>query len=156
MFLLIVSLLVVMPLVELWFIVQVGRQIGVLPTIALLIAVSAVGTTLVKREGLRVWRQFMTAVRSGQEPTNEIVHGACILAAGVLMLAPGFFSDVAGVLLLLPPVRALFVRLAMRGVGRGTTVIRATYSGPRVDPRGPLPGPRDIIDVEPDEGDDQR
>ena len=156
MFLLIISLLVVLPLVELWFIVQVGQQIGVVPTIALLIVVSAVGTSLVKREGLRVWRQFMGAVRSGQEPTREIVHGACVLAAGVLLLAPGFFSDVAGLLLLLPPVRALFVRVAMRGVGRGTTVIRATYSGPRVDPQGTLQGSGDIIDVEPHEGDEQR
>ena len=156
MFLLIVSLLVVAPLVELWFIVQVGREVGLIPTIALLIVVSAVGTTLVKREGLRVWREFMSAVRAGREPTSEIVQGACILAAGVLMLAPGFISDVVGILLLLPPVRALVVRVAVRRSRSGTTVIRATYSGPRVDPHGTLPGSGDIIDVEPHEGDDQR
>ena len=156
MFLLIISLLVVLPLVELWFIVQVGQQIGFVPTIALLIVVSAVGTSLVKREGLRVWRQFMGAVRSGQEPTREIVHGACVLAAGVLLLAPGFFSDVAGILLLLPPVRAIVARIAVGRARSSTTVIRATYTGPRVDPHGTLPGTADIIDVEPHEGDDQR
>ena len=88
MFLLVVSLLVLAPLVEFWFIVQVGIRAGFVPTIASLIVVSAVGTALVKREGLRVWRDFMTAVRGGQEPTREIVHGACVLAAGVLLLAP--------------------------------------------------------------------
>lgn len=156
MFLLVVSLLVLAPLVEFWFIVQVGIRAGFVPTIASLIVVSAVGTALVKREGLRVWRDFMTAVRGGDEPTREIVHGACVLAAGVLLLAPGFLSDAAGILLLLPPVRALVARAALRRSRGATTVIRATHTGPRVDPRGTLRGPTDIIDVEPNEGEGQR
>ena len=156
MFLLVATLLVVAPLVELWFILRVGGSIGFVPTVALLIVVSALGTALVKREGLRVWREFMAAVRSGQEPTREIVQGACVLASGVLLLAPGFFSDVAGILLLLPPVRSLVAAVVVRRSRATTTVIRATHSGPRVDPRGTLPGQGDIIDVEPREGDDQR
>lgn len=155
MFLLLVSLLVVVPLVELWVIVEVGVRIGFIPTIALLIVVSLVGTSLVRREGMRVWRDFMGAIRSGEEPTREIVHGACVLAAGVLLLAPGFLSDIVGIVLLLPPMRAVVARVALRRAHGTTTVIRATYSGPTVDPRGTPPS-GNIIDVDPREGDDQR
>ena len=88
MFLLIVSLVVVLPLIELYVIVQVGHQVGLLPTIALLIAISAVGTSLVKREGMRVFKEFTQAIQQGEEPSKQIVHGVCILAAGVFLFAP--------------------------------------------------------------------
>ena len=152
MFLLIAAFVVLMPLVELWFILRVGGEIGVLPTVALLLVVSLVGTSLVKREGLRVYGQFMTAVRSGQEPTREIVHGVCILAAGVLLLAPGFFSDAAGIVLLLPPVRAVVARLAVRRPRRVSSVINIRHSGNRVERQGFLPSAGDVIDVEPHDG----
>ena len=93
MFLLIVSLVVVLPLIELYIIVQVGQQVGLLPTVALLIAISAVGTSLVKREGMRVYKDFTAAIQRGEEPSTQIVHGVCVLAAGVFLFAPGFISD---------------------------------------------------------------
>lgn len=133
MFLLIVALVVVVPLVELYVIVNVGSAIGVLPTIALLLSVSIIGSAVVRHEGLRVWRRFMTQVRSGVVPDRDIVEGACILVAGVFLLAPGFVSDVVGILLLLPPTRALVVRLISRRLRGSTRVIRATYDGRVVD-----------------------
>lgn len=152
MFLLVAACVVLLPLVELWFIVQVGQEFGILPTVALLLVISLVGTSLVKREGLRVYGQFMTAVRSGHEPTREIVHGVCILASGVFLLAPGFFSDVVGIVLLLPPVRALVARVAVRRARRFTSVINIRHSGNRVEHRGHLPGAGDIVDVDPHDG----
>lgn len=146
MFLLVAAFVVVMPLIELYFILQVGREIGVLPTVASLLVISLVGTSLVKREGLRVFRQFMTAVRSGQEPTREIVHGVCILASGVFLLAPGFVSDLIGILLLLPPTRAFLARFVMRRARRITTVIDIRHSGNRVERRGYLPRAGDVVD----------
>jgi UPF0716 protein FxsA len=156
MFLLIISLVVVLPLIELYFIVQVGQEFGLIPTVALLIVISAMGSALVKREGIKAFRRFVTAAQSGEELTKEIANGVCILAAGVFLLAPGFLSDIIAIALLLAPVRVVIVRLVGRRIHGKTTVIRSTHSGPRVDDRGYLSESNDVIDVEPHEGDDER
>jgi UPF0716 protein FxsA len=156
MFLLIVSLVVVLPLIELYFIVQVGQELGLIPTVALLIVISAIGSALVKREGLKAFRRFVAAAQTGEELTKEIANGVCILAAGVFLLAPGFISDILGIALLLSQVRLVIVGLVGRRIHGKTTVIRGTHSGPRVDYRGYLSESNDVIDVEPHEGDDER
>ena len=156
MFLLIISLIVVAPLIELYVIVQVGQNIGLLPTIALLIAVSAVGTTLIKREGIKVYREFVAAIQRGEEPAEQLVHGVCLLAAGVLMLAPGFMSDVVAILLLVPPTRVLIAKLVLRKSTAKVTVIRATHTGPIVEVTGEIGGSNNIIDVEPHEGESKQ
>jgi UPF0716 protein FxsA len=153
MLLLLTAFVVLMPLVEMYFIVQVGQEVGIITTVALLLVISMVGTALVKREGLRVYSQFMTTVRAGHEPTREIVHGVCILASGVFLLAPGFISDVLGILLLLPPTRALVSRIVLRRTRRIASVIKATHSGRRVEYKGYMPSAGDVIDVDPFEGD---
>ena len=153
MLLLLTAFVVIMPLVELYFIVQVGQEVGVITTVALLLVISMVGTALVKREGMRVYSQFMATVRAGQEPTRVIVHGVCILASGVFLLAPGFISDVLGILLLLPPTRALVSRIVLRRTRRISSVIKATHSGRRVEYKGYMPSAGDVIDVDPFEGD---
>ena len=152
MFLLIISLVVVLPLVELYVIVHVGQSIGLLPTIVLLIALSAIGTSLVKREGIKVYQDFTATLQRGEEPSSQIVQGFCILAAGVFLLAPGFISDVLAISLLLPPTRALVVAIMSRRHKDGITVIRATHTGPIVDVKGHLSSSNDVIDVEPIEG----
>ena len=96
----------VVPFVELYVILQVGQAIGVLNTIALLLIVSAVGAWLVKREGLSVLRRAQQRAQQGSVPGKELVDGVLILFAGALLLTPGFVTDVVGILLLLPPVRA--------------------------------------------------
>ena len=153
MFLLVISLVVVLPLLELYVIVQVGQQMGLLPTIALLIIVSAAGTSLVKREGLKIFRDFTEAIRRGEEPSVQIVHGVCILVAGVLLLAPGFVSDMVAIALLLPPTRSLITLLVLRRSRAKITVIRATHSGPIVETKGQLSNSFEVIDIEPNEGD---
>ena len=156
MFLLIISLIVVAPLIELYVIVQVGQNIGLFPTIALLIAVSAVGTTLIKREGIKVYREFVATIQRGEEPAEQLVHGVCLLAAGVLMLAPGFMSDVVTILLLVPPTRVLIAKLVLRKSTAKVTVIRATHTGPIVEVTGEIGGSNNIIDVEPHEGESKQ
>jgi UPF0716 protein FxsA len=153
MFLLVISLVVVLPLLELYVIVQVGQQMGLIPTIALLIIVSAVGTSLVKREGLKIFKDFTEAIRQGVEPSVQIVHGVCILVAGVLLLAPGFVSDIVAIALLLPPTRSLITLVVLRRSRAKITVIRATHSGPIVETKGQLSNSFEIIDIEPNEGD---
>jgi UPF0716 protein FxsA len=96
----------VVPFVELFVILQVGRAIGALDTIALLVVVSMVGAWLVKREGLAVLRRAQERMARGAVPGTEVIDGVLILLAGALLITPGFLSDALGVLLLLPPVRA--------------------------------------------------
>ena len=105
-------------LAELAVLIAVGDVIGLLPTLVLLLVVSVAGAWLAKREGLAAWRRFQLAVAEARVPTIEVADGAMILLAGALLLTPGFLTDVAGVLLLLPPTRALVRRLAPRLAGR--------------------------------------
>ena len=97
--------LVVVPLVELFVIIQVGQWIGFLPTILLLVVISITGGILVKRQGLGAWRRAQAQLRAGEMPAAELVDGALILAAGALLLTPGFVTDAVGLVLLIPAAR---------------------------------------------------
>jgi len=129
-----VLLFVLVPLAELYVIIQVGHAFGALNTVALLIAVSAVGAWLVKREGVSVWRRFQHQIQSGAVPGREIADGVMILFAGALLLSPGFLTDVLGVFLLLPPVRSAVRATVLRRAARRAGVFRLPGS------RGPLRG----------------
>lgn len=102
-----ILLFLVIPLVELYVLIQVGSAIGALNTIALLILMGVAGGWLMKREGLGVARRVQSQLRAGRIPTTEVVDGFLILFGGALLLTPGFLSDVFGLALLVPPVRAL-------------------------------------------------
>ena len=104
----------VVPLLELFVIIQVGSAIGALNTIGLLVVVSVVGGWLMKREGLAVIRRVQDSLHAGIVPATEVVDGFLILLGGALMLTPGFLSDVVGLGLLLPPVRAVVRRILRR------------------------------------------
>ncbi|MBW3668631.1 MAG: FxsA family protein [Actinobacteria bacterium] len=101
-----VLLFLVVPFAELFVLLQVGRVIGALETIGLLVLVSIAGAWLVKREGIGVLRRAEERLRQGGVPGRELVDGVMILFAGALLLTPGFLTDIVGILLLLPPVRA--------------------------------------------------
>ena len=91
-----VLLFLIVPLAELYVIIQVGQAVGALNTIALLVVISAVGAWLAKREGLSVWRRFQRQVEAGAVPGKEIADGVMILFAGALLMTPGFLSDLTG------------------------------------------------------------
>lgn len=114
----------VVPLVELYVLLQVGSAIGALNTVALVVLVGVAGAWLVKREGLGVVRRVRSQVGAGQVPGRELVDAFLILFGGALMLTPGFVTDVLGLALLTPPVRAaarraLAHRLRVHVLGRG-------------------------------------
>jgi UPF0716 protein FxsA len=104
---LLVVLFLLIPIVEIYVIVQVGQQIGVLPTIALLIFESAIGAWLVKREGRRAWTALRAAVGTGRLPSSELADAALVLVGGTLLLTPGFVTDVFGFFMILPLTRPL-------------------------------------------------
>lgn len=107
-------LFLVVPLVELYVILQIGQAIGALNTIGLLLLDSLIGGWLMKREGLGVIRRLQQQVEAGNVPGSEIVDAFLILFGGALMLAPGFITDLVGMSLLLPPVRAVVRRVLAR------------------------------------------
>ena len=100
-------LLVVAPIVELWFIIQTADVIGGWQTLALLVAMGLLGGWLIKREGRSVMTRIDERLKANQLPTKELADGFLLLVAGLLMLTPGFIGDVIGLLLLLPPTRAV-------------------------------------------------
>ena len=102
-----VLVFLVVPLVELYVLIQVGSAIGALNTIALLVLMGVAGGWLMKREGLGVVRRVRSQLSAGRVPATEVVDGFLILFGGALMLTPGFLSDILGLALLVPPVRAL-------------------------------------------------
>ncbi|MFS3130383.1 FxsA family protein [Nocardioides sp. Bht2] len=109
-------LFLVIPLLELWVLIQVGQVIGVGWTILLLIADSVLGGWLIKREGARAFRALSVALSEGRLPSREIADGILVLAGGILMLSPGFVLDVVGLVLVLPVTRPLARRLLTRVV----------------------------------------
>lgn len=109
-------LFLIIPLLELYVLIQVGQVIGVGPTILLLIADSLIGGWLIKREGGRAFRALGDAIGAGRLPSREIADGILVLAGGILMLSPGFVLDIVGLLLVLPVTRPVARRLLTRVV----------------------------------------
>jgi len=147
-FLLIVAFIVV-PLIELYVIIQVGGAIGVLPTIALLLADSILGAMLLRSQGRAVWRRFNEALAERRAPAREIFDGAMVIVGGTLLLTPGFITDIFGLLLLIPPTRDV-VRRVLTAIGKRRAVGRVAFwgfgqydqrRGTPGEPGGPASGP---------------
>jgi UPF0716 protein FxsA len=118
---LLVALFIIVPIAELAIIIQVGQAIGVWWTIALLIVDSVLGSLLMRSQGRAAWRRFNVALGSARPPAREVADGVLIIFGGALLLTPGFISDIAGVLFLLPPTRALIRRVFLRQAIRRMT-----------------------------------
>ena len=134
-----VVLLVAIPIFEVYVLVQVGQRIGAVPTVLILVVGAVLGAWLTRREGGRAWRALEGAFRGGRVPTGELADAALVLVGGVLLMLPGFVTDVLGLFFLIPFTRpfarkvvAFFVarRLSRAGLvpgahspyGRGTVV----------------------------------
>jgi len=112
------------PVIEIYVIIQVGQQIGALPTVVLLLAESALGAWLVKREGRRAWRALRGSLGTGAMPARELADAALVLVGGTLLLTPGFVTDVVGFFLILPVTRPLARRgLAWLVARRATAAV---------------------------------
>jgi UPF0716 protein FxsA len=122
-FLLVVFLLV--PVAELASIVAVGQWLGYWQAFALLFAISVAGAVLVRHQGIGAWRRIRADLRAGQVPAVPAIDGALVLLAGVLLLVPGFITDLIGLVLLVPPVRAVTRRLGTRRFTRRVRYVDA-------------------------------
>lgn len=129
------------PIAEIYVIVQVGQAIGAWWTILLLIADSVLGAWLVKREGRRAWVALQQSLGSGRMPGKELADGALVLVGGTLLLTPGFLTDGLGFFLLLPFTRPIARRLVIAFAQRWFGKAVAQQAGPGGFAVGFPPGP---------------
>lgn len=121
-------LFAVLPVVEIYLLIQVGYQLGALPTVALVLLISLLGALLVRHQGFEILRRIQTELGQGRLPAAELLDGALVLVGGTLLLTPGFFTDLLGLFFLFPVSRTFlkqFARLWLqRRLDRGVITIR--------------------------------
>jgi UPF0716 protein FxsA len=140
--LLFLALFLLLPIAELYVIIQVGQAIGLAPTLAILILDGFVGAALARSQGRAAWERFNRALAEGRVPARETFDGAMIILGGALLLTPGFITDVAGFCLLAPPTRAMVRALTSRMARRRVSFMWTVASPPRQPPSGfGAPGP---------------
>src|SRR3954466_881285 len=144
MFPLLVLLFIVVPIVELYVIIQVGHAIGIWWTLALLLVDSVLGSWLMRAQGRSAWRRFQAAIAGGRVPARETLDGVLVIFGGAFLLTPGFVTDILGAILLAPPTRSLVRRVLVRRFVPAMVVRRAGTWPPadvegtavEVEPRG--------------------
>lgn len=149
---------VLLPFIELYLLIRIGKVIGAVYTILGIIVVGIVGAYLAKREGLKVLRAWQDALREGRMPEEGLLGSALIVLGGLLLITPGVLSDVAGLALLLPWTRRALIPLVRRAferrVAQGTLHVQTHgfhVHGP--GPFGSSGAPRrpEVIDTEGEE-----
>jgi UPF0716 protein FxsA len=136
-------LFIVVPVAEIYLLIQIGQTIGAWWTVLLLIADGFLGSFLVKREGGRAWDALQEALREHRMPARELADGALILIGGTLLLTPGFLSDLVGLFCILPLTRPLARRALTRVITRRLVVVTGgPGEGPRTRQR---PGPDESV-----------
>jgi len=143
-FLLLLTLFVGVPLLELALLIEVGARIGALPTIGLCLLTAILGGLLVRSQGGQVIATLRRQLDRGRLPVEEAFHGVCILAAGLLLLTPGFVTDVLGFTLLVPAVRHRLYEILRRRMEARIVDLRET----------PVPPEPSLIDVDYEEIDE--
>jgi UPF0716 protein FxsA len=137
---------ILVPIAEIYVIIQVGQAIGALWTVLLLIADSIIGARLLSWQGRRAWLRFQEALAAGKMPHREVMDGVLIILGGAFLLTPGFITDVFGLVLLIPPTRAVvrraLARIIVRRRLRFARVVTWAPGGPgRPEPPRPTAHP---------------
>src|SRR5438067_140333 len=140
--LLLVLIFIVLPIAELYVIIQVGQAIGAIPTIAILILDSFIGAWLWRHQGRAAWRRFNEALEAGRVPAREVLDGTLVIFGGALLITPGFISDIVGIFLLLPPTRAVVRRVLAPSSPRPSPVPGVAGPPPAPPARPPRPARR--------------
>ncbi|MEJ2048894.1 MAG: FxsA family protein [Calditrichota bacterium] len=98
-------LFTIIPVIELYVIIKIGGMIGALNTILIILTTAVIGAYLAKQQGLLVIRNIRQAVQGGRVPGRELLHGLIVLLGGLMLLTPGFITDIIGISALIPPIR---------------------------------------------------
>ena len=139
---------VLVPIAELAVIIQVGQEIGVWWTIAILIADAVLGSLLLRSQGRIAWRRFNVTLQAGRPPAREVLDGVLVIFGGAFLLTPGFITDIFGVILLLPPTRAIVRRLLVRRFSERMIVAARTRAGTWSTRSGDVDGTAVDVDTE--------
>lgn len=113
-----ILLMILIPAADIALLLLSGKIIGVLPTIAFIILTGVIGAYLAKREGMQTLRKAQEQLSRGQIPGEAVLDGICIMAGGVLLITPGFITDIIGFLMLFPYTRKLFKWMMKKGFKR--------------------------------------
>ncbi len=136
------ALFIAIPLIEIALFIQVGGWLGLWPTLLIVVVTAIIGSTLVRQQGAREMAQLRSSFSELRDPSESLANGAMILFSGALLLTPGFFTDIVGFALLVPPVRARVYQFL-----RSRVKVARFEMGPQS--AQPRPGPQDrVIDGE--------
>ena len=124
-------LFIIVPLIEIALFIQVGDQVGVLPTVALVVLTAVIGVLLLRWQGIATLMRARERMQAGQVPAQEMVEGFLLAVAGIMLLTPGFFTDSLGFLLLVPQLRQGLYKTVSRRM-----VIRRAGPGRQGEPEG--------------------
>lgn len=143
-------LLLFVPILEITAFILIGGQIGIFPTLGMILVTAIIGSILLRIQGFSTLARIQSETQAGKLPGKSLVHGVMIMIAGVLLLTPGFVTDTIGFLLFVP-----FIRTAIWS-WIGTKITMTTFSGASVHPGGnfrPEQGnlDPDIVDLDDDE-----
>lgn len=116
MFFRLLLLFTILPLIELYLLITVGSYLGAGLTIVVVLGTGMVGAYLARLEGWRTWHKIQRDLQEGVSPTNELIDGVLILAAGLLLITPGILTDVLGLSVLFPPTRAVLKTAIRRAI----------------------------------------
>lgn len=119
-------LFVIVSLIEVGLFVLSGKYIGVLPTLLIILLTGFFGARLAKKEGLEVWRQAQSQLRMGRIPGDQLLEGLLVFAGGILLITPGYLTDVTGLVLLIPSIRKRLVGRVRRWLK--TRLVNGQYS----------------------------
>ena len=123
MFVRLLLLFTLVPIVELAVLIEIGQHLGVLPTVALVLATGALGATLARREGIQAFHRLRDSIGQGSFPGEAILDGVLILGGGLLLLTPGILTDLLGFAALVPGTR-YFIKYYLK-----TAIERRIHSG---------------------------
>jgi len=146
--LLILTLFIGIPLIEIYLFIQVGGLIGTWPTIAVVILTAFIGTAMLRQQGMATMARAQAEIREDRLPVRELFNGFCLLVGGLMLLTPGLLTDALGFALLLAPLRAVLKRGIWKLFPRSGNVHFSVYGGNpgTAGPRGADGGP--VIDGE--------
>jgi UPF0716 protein FxsA len=114
-------LFIAVPILELYGIYLLGDTIGIVPTLLVLAIDSVLGVVLLRSQGSAVWRRFNEALAQGRMPHREVQDGVAVIFGGAFLITPGFITDIFGLALLIPPSRAVIVRIVGRRLAKRMT-----------------------------------
>jgi UPF0716 protein FxsA len=139
---------IVVPMLELLLLIKVGQGIGALPTVALVIGTALTGAYIISRQSLAVVSRALEALSQGGTPVEPVLDGLFLMVAGALLLTPGLITDVLALVLLVPPLRRLIARTAMRWALRRTGVHAETFTAEAGTPHWPPSDDGSVIEGE--------